>query len=236
MQNIAQQLKTKIERFALRLRDDHPLLTAANAGRVDPVCTAEYLASLRYLLHHTWIHLQAARQRAIELGDEPLARFFEKKSSEEVGHTKWAENDLEVIQRRFHLGPPEPLDSMRALVRYLAALAGEKPACYLGYVVFAEYFTVLAGPAWISALTDHCGIPAQALTCVTLHVELDKAHAAQGFTELNDLLRSQPDPSAIIHALGEAMTAFEAFFDELHGHSVPLQLGNASHDGARLGG
>ena len=233
MQNIAQQLKVRIERFALRLRESHPLLKAAEAGRVDPVCTAQYLTSLHYLLHHTWIHLQAARQRAIELEDEPLAHFFERKAAEEAGHTRWAENDIEAIQRCFQLGSFEPLASMRALVRYLAALAGERPACYLGYVVFAEYFTVLAGPAWISALKNRCGIPAEALTCITLHVELDKAHAAKGFADLNDLLHPQHEPVAIFHTLGKAMAGFEAFFDELHEHNVQLQLGDASHDSAR---
>jgi hypothetical protein len=110
--------------------------------------------------------------------------------------------------------PAAPKPSMEALVRTLELEIHRDPTSYVGYVIFVEYFTVIAGPAWLSLLTERCRLPLSVLSVVDHHVELDREHAAHGFAELERLVAPEAMPP-VLEMARSAMSAVETFYDEL---------------------
>ncbi|HEY8946060.1 MAG TPA: iron-containing redox enzyme family protein, partial [Polyangiaceae bacterium] len=145
-----------------------------------------------------------------------LARFFATKSEEEAGHERWALADLREIECRFGVAVARrPAANIARLIAKLERHIDENPVSYLGYMIFTEYFTVLLGPAWMRALTQHCGVPSSALSVVEHHVELDREHAARGFRVLSDLSDHPGDELAVFEVVRGTMALLEAFYDEL---------------------
>lgn len=214
--SIAQLLSSEIENFSLRLRREHPLMAAAQQGKVEPTTVLRYLVGIRYLLRHSLPHLELASDLAASGGLVELAGFFRIKREQEAGHDIWAENDIAEMVRRYQLTCPEPPTSMTALVAYVETIIRKDPSHYLAYVLLAELFTVQAGTAWVEALVGRCGIPRSALTAISKHVELDQHHVAEGIREIDLLLGEVSDPEPILAALRGAMTCFEEFFEELY--------------------
>ena len=105
---ISSALKRDIERFANNLREADPLLQKARTGRVSPRVVAFYLRNIHYLLKHTPVCLQRARDGARAMANEPLASYFEQKLGEEVGHEVWAENDMAELNGRFQVQSNRP--------------------------------------------------------------------------------------------------------------------------------
>jgi hypothetical protein len=171
-----------------------------------------------YLVRHTPFHLSLARDSAEQWGDLELRRFFQHKLGEEHGHDQWAESDLKEMGAHFgsSVGATrEPCRAILALVRDLERAIRVAPASYLAYILFAEYITVLMGPVWVDALREHCGVPADALSVVSRHAELDREHVAECVAEFDALLAASDAPRAF-DTLRVAMSHFEAFCDELH--------------------
>jgi hypothetical protein len=212
---IAHCLKNAIETYATELRGCS-LLRLAREGRVPPRTVSMYLTSILHLIRHTPIHLERARSRAEVLGNDHLASYFAKKGREEIGHDRWAENDIEAVNTAFGLKPTRaPLRPVVELTRYLSAAINDDPARYLAYIFFAEYVTVLLGPDWLSALEDSCGVPASSMTVVAHHVELDQAHFAQGLNEIDQLISDPAQLQPLRQTLLESMDHFSRFCDEL---------------------
>jgi len=208
-------LRTEIDEFFARITRDARLWKMAEQGAVTPRIVALYLCSLRPLLDATVADLPLARDRASELGLGGLSDYFAAKIPEESGHSLWAEEDLAALRMAFGVeGPLEPKPAMKRLIQFLETTARETPAAYLGYATFTEYFTVIAGPAWVRMLVERCGISTSMLSVVTHHVELDVAHAARGFEELARLMRDE-DQDAVLATVRTAMRCLEDFYDEL---------------------
>ena len=212
---IADLLLREISGFSDRLQLEHPLMEAARRGRVSPSTVASYLAGIRYLLEHTPVHLDAATKAALTLDAPELATFLQHKRCEEEGHARWAESDLEELQRNFGVVAAPVPASMIRMVAFIGSIVRSNPFHYLGYILFAEHATVQAGMTWVKALEDHCGIPLSALSSIAKHVELDQFHVAEGRDEVNHLLRDVLDPAPFLRTLQGAMSHFEAFCDEL---------------------
>ena len=161
------------------------------------------------------IHLRLARDHARLRRQERLAAYFEHKLGEEEGHDAWAARDIARISERSDArGAAAPVPTMRELIVFLQETIEKEPMRYLAYILFAEYFTVVMGPEWVRALEQHCGIPTGAMTVITNHAELDKAHVAEGVAEI-DALVGESDRPALMATLSESMTHFERFLDEL---------------------
>ena len=208
---IGQAVKIEVERRSRAMAAGHRSLLAAQRGGISSQALGRYLESLRYLLSHTPIHLRRAVEVARSRGLDALAQHFEKKIAEEEGHDKWAESDLAA----FGAGPCEPLPAVIELVEFLGALLETDPRLYAVYIVTNEYFTVVAGSAWVRALNEGCGVPAGSLSAVTKHIEADAAHAAEGFQVLDELIADrtiQPDLAATVE---NTMGLFSRFFDQV---------------------
>jgi len=214
---IATRLARCIEAYAARLAESHPLMDLARRGRLCPSAVGDYLANARFLVHNTPRHLALAAQRSEQLGLEGLAAFYRKKYAEELGHEAWAESDLAHIEHRFGVEcAKDASPHLRDLIHYLDRVIAARPELYLAYSLFAEYFTVLIGPTWVSALRDHCGIPTAALSVVVNHAELDKGHVSEELYALDALLGHDADPVAYLDVLHCGMRHFEAFCDDLY--------------------
>lgn len=217
----ATDLKEEIEVYADRLRSSSRLLALALAGEVPPAVVATYLANVRYLIVCTPRLLRRAERRALLLGREGVAAFFAAKVDEEAGHERWADQDLAGLRSLFQVSAePGPRATIAALAARLEADIDAQPASYMGYAVFAEYFTVLLGPEWVNALSSCCGIPRSSLTVVDYHVEFDRHHAAAGFAQVSALLSDPAEEAAALQSARAGMEYLERFYDELADEAV----------------
>jgi hypothetical protein len=210
----AEQVRAKIEQHARQLAD-RPLLLKAREGLIGPDVVRTHLSSAQYLILHTQPHLSLAYDRAQRMGIGSLADYFREKATEELGHDAWARGDLEQIEARFGDGPTQPTPAIKGLMRWVGDLIAEDARLYLVYILFAEYFTVVAGPLWVDALTQRCGIPETALTVVSKHVEADAEHAREGFQVLNEYFQDESLQHTGLLVLDRIVKQFDRFEHEL---------------------
>jgi len=212
---VADDLAARIRIHAAAAREENPLFRSTLAGRVTPAGFAIYLANIRYLIAKTISHLKLAHSVAKKRGRLDLAAHFEHKIDEETGHELWADQDRQALRARFEVPTDfELLASMRRLVTYIEHTIESNPARYLSYMLFAEYYTVLAAPEWLVALDEHCGIPTSMVSVISKHIELDQAHAAEGLREIDELIEPV-EGAELIETLLEAMRLMNLFFAEV---------------------
>lgn len=213
---IAEALRQDIDRYADELRRTSKLLLAARSGHVTPEMMGCYLASVQVLLEHTPVHLRYAKEQAETMGLPRLAEFFAEKLSEEQGHDEWAAADRERLALSFgKAARQEPLSAIRDLIRNTERAIERSPHHYLAYILFAEYLIVVLGPEWVQYLVA-CGVPREALTAVTHHVELDQHHVLDDCRVIDALIDDPALLAPLRDTLRETMERFSAFCDAVH--------------------
>jgi pyrroloquinoline quinone (PQQ) biosynthesis protein C len=213
---ISEILRTEIEAFASDFRAKSRLLRSAKEGQLSHAIVERYLASIRFLLQHTPPYLTLARSAAVASGHLQLASYFERKLGDEAGHVEWAEADLERLTDVSGVrGPRKPEPAVVDLMRDVRKTIEQDPFLYLPYILFTEYFTVLMGPEWLSALQAHCGVPMEAMTAVSQHVELDRHHVEDGCREIDELVKDEKLHALLRASLQRTMERFSVFCDEL---------------------
>jgi hypothetical protein len=190
-----------------------PLAVLARCGRLPPRALGFYLVSLRYLFASSQHTLRLAAERSAQLGDDKLTEFFRRKTREEVGHDHWATDDLthlpaSTIQRL------EPARSVEHLVELQKSAIAEHPLCFVAYILWAEYFSVLVGDSWLDAL-ETSGYARTRVTAISKHLELDRHHAARVLQELDELDDGTLGAQALAATVERACALFEAFCDEI---------------------
>lgn len=211
----SETIKQELHRRVDRMATGHPAVKQAKEGKVGANQVANYLASLHFLFSQTIPHMERAKARSVHLGLVGLVPFFERKLVEEVGHEKWAEDDLRELVRHSGAVLGRPLPATVELVKYLTDLIESDPRLYIVYAVCTEYFTVLAGPVWIQALTENCGVPRAALTAASKHVEADQEHAVHGFAEIDELITDPALGPAVADTVDRTMRLFDQLFREV---------------------
>jgi hypothetical protein len=89
------------------------------------------------------------------------------------------------------------------------------PFEYFIYVLYAEYFTVLAGPACLAALEKNNQIPPSMMTIIGKHAELDQHHVAEWAKEAQTV-GLRPDQTADYReVLDEIMDRYALFCEAL---------------------
>lgn len=207
-------LRVHIERFASEGRAQNPLFLKAAAGELGPIHVAGYLADIHQLVRHTPRHLRRARDVAKRRADTKLVTHFERRLTEEDGHDLWAERDLSRLAHQ-RPAPADVSEGMRALLLFLERVIDEDPALYLAYILFAEYLTVLVGPAWVELLEARCGIPRAAMSVVTNHADLDRDHVASSLEEIDELVGDPSKLPRLRSVLDETFMLFDAFCREV---------------------
>lgn len=219
---IGEALRIEIEAYAAR-RDDIPVFRAAARGEMTIQMARAYVTNLGHMISLTPPYMRQARDRAMVLGDERLSAFFANKVRQEEGHIVWAEQDLRSLERREHDGEPDssrvmvtPLTkSVKELAAWLTQMIDENPVLYLPYIAFAEYTTVIIGPAWLDLLEQRCGIPRAAMTVIDNHVELDRAHAEEAFACIDDFVTDPKMLAPMRAVLAKTIEYFTAICTEI---------------------
>jgi hypothetical protein len=212
MSSLSTALRSRIEPWA-EARLHSPLALLARSGRLPPRALALYLVSLRYLFESSQLTLRLAGERSRQLGDDKLTEFFRRKAGEEVGHDDWATEDLTHLPETV-TGRLEPADNVRALVELQKALIREHPLCFVAYILWAEYFSVLVGDSWLDAL-EASGYPRTQVTAIAKHLELDREHAERVLHEIDELDDATLEPSVVLTAVARACRLFEGFCNEI---------------------
>jgi hypothetical protein len=213
---ISAVLKADIDRYANDLRRSSRLLALAKAGTLTPAMVGRYYAGISYLISHTSRLLTLARELAIQDGARDLADYFERKLREEAGHEKWADADLEKLDAIFGVPIPRvPPDGAKALLQSVEAGIRTAPYLYLAYILLSESMTVNLGPEWVDALQAACGVPREAQTVNTHHIELDRRHVAEGLAEIDELVVAAALYEPLREMLKDNMRHFSVFCDDV---------------------
>jgi hypothetical protein len=181
---------------------DNALYVGAAEGRLTPEVVGYYLSNIRHLLHHTPLHLERARVRALARGEHSLAHYFAVKATEERGHDRWADDDLRRLRDELGAVPDGGhAPGLLGLIRFIEATIDRDPIDYLAYILFAEYLIALMGPEWLALIEERCGIPMRMFSVISKHAELDRDHTAEGLETIDRLVRAPaklPDMRAVL--------------------------------------
>src|SRR5262249_14373980 len=122
-------LRTDIEIWAAR-RNERALFFMARDGRLTPSMVTRYIANVTWSIRRTAGHMKDARDRALELGNDRLARFYAEKIHEEAGHEVWGDADLESLTR-LDAAPPTTTAAFLELDEYVSEIIERDPTLYL---------------------------------------------------------------------------------------------------------
>lgn len=213
---MSQLMKSTIESYYRRTKDSNPLYRNARMGRLKAENIHAYLNNVLYLVQHTPIHLSYAKSQASARKMKALAVFFESKMKEEIGHDKWAENDLSEMKKKFGSDTQRDLSPhMVRLVEFIHDTIERDPSLYVAYIFLAEYFTVLAAPEWLRDLETNCGIPRAMMSVIGNHSELDKEHVAEDIEQIEAFFADVENPEPFLEVLKTAHTLYENFCSEV---------------------
>lgn len=179
--SIYPNLTRHIQSFFRSLKKNNSFYQRVFNGSLTPAELTQFLQNLSFLTAHTPQHLKLAQATAAAQGQHALARYFEQKFGEEVDHDQWGIEDVEALQKRFQVTADQLgiLPEMRAFIAGNEALIRRDPFQYFIYVLYAEYFTVVAGPACLAAIEKNNKIPQSMMTIIGKHAELDQHHVAE---------------------------------------------------------
>ena len=162
----------------------------------------EYLVTMHGIIRASVPLMEAARARASELADDPvadgLAEYLDEHIPEEEEHDEWLLEDLEVLGVAGGSVLERPPSST------VAALVGAQYYWILHYhpVALLGYIAVLEGyppdPAEIDRLSQRTALPTGAFRTLAAHAELDQHHR----DELMDAIDALPLSEAQEAALG----------------------------------
>lgn len=177
---IYQNLTQHIQDYFETLKHDNSFYQRIFTGSLTSPELTRFLQNVSFLTAHTPQHLTLAIKVAKTKGHQELALYFERKRREEVGHDQWGVDDVAALQERFHLSQDQLgiVHEMQTFVAHNEAMIRLDPFHYFIYVLYAEYFTVLAGPACITAIEANQKIPPGMMTIISKHAELDQHHTA----------------------------------------------------------
>ncbi len=187
---LVNELKARVEQYWKHLRINEPYNKAILEGRATPEMVTRFLVNVHYLIQHTPIHLDLAIRESEKRKLSKLKAFFENKKREEVGHDKWAEDDLAVVNKKRQLKTQDATvdPTMKHLISHIELIIATDPYLYLSYIFFAEYLCVICGPETTEALETKCGFPPKSMTVVENHAELDKDHVHEWEAIMKDIV------------------------------------------------
>lgn len=178
---IYQNLTQHIQNHFRTLKRQNSFYQRIFNGQLTAAELTRFLQNVSFLTAHTPEHLTLAVTTARAQGHEALALYFEEKRHEEVGHDQWGAEDVAALKQRFQITQDQIgiVPEMQMLVASNQAMIMRDPFQYFIYILYAEYFTVLAGPACVTAIEKNKKIPPGMMTIISKHAELDQEHIAE---------------------------------------------------------
>jgi len=215
---ITQEFKKLIEEKTEHIVNNNPLFIGARKGNLDKKDIEVYLNNLMFFFQHTPVHLAKAQRVAKARGNERLTEFYAEKIREEDGHDQWAKNDLKNLN--FESRDTAPLEVINAGNMKLLALAknmiDKDPSLFIPYMLFMEYFTVLAAPDFMANLEKNHAIPRKFITAIAYHEELDKDHVVEDLKVL-DWISNESNYDELKEALFQTAECVDALLGDCVG-------------------
>lgn len=214
---LGELLKDKIDEYHSVALQKNPLFRMAEDGTLTRHHLARFVNTAKYLVSFTPKHMQLAKRRAMEMNRPDLVAFFDQKMHEEDGHDAWAAEDYEKLTegaiKKSDDAPIAP--SVVEFVSFLEKTIDSDPVLYLPYILLAEYYTSLMGPKWLSDIQTHCAIPAEHVSIVGKHAELDKLHVIDDMAELNRMTDSERYQEPFLGVLRSALLFYDRIYSEI---------------------
>jgi hypothetical protein len=210
----AQDLCNLIDNEIALAKGSNRFLAKVDHASVKVTEVARYLFGTQYLISHTPGHLRLAIERA-EAPD--LKDYFIEHLGEEVGHDRWAQDDINILGRLASFAFKTYVS--RKMVSHVAWIESElirkDPWLYPPYILSAEYLAVSAGP-WFLERLNAAGIPNKALSVVKNHAVLDALHVQQDCQIIDAFIDSNPDwQERYRQVVKRAIANYLQFLDDL---------------------
>ncbi len=214
---IYRNLTQHIQDFFLSLKKNNSFYQRVFKGTLTATELTRFLQNVSFLTTHTPQHLKLAQSIAAAQGHHALAHYFEVKLSEEVGHDEWGNEDVKSLQKHYNVSSDQLgiLPEMRAFVARNEDMIRLDPFDYFIYVLYAEYFTVLAGPACLAAIEKNNQIPKSMMSIIGKHAELDQHHVAEWAEEAQKLGLTLQNADAYRKVLDDIMERYANFCEAL---------------------
>lgn len=212
---LTQLIKKEIERKTSIELKQNPFFVAAEEGRLTLEQMKDYLHNLSYLLEQSDVCIPLAWRRAEQLGSHQLAEFLREKTEEEKGHSAWAADDLASLGESRRGDDRSINPHMKKLIANNLEMIMRDPKLYLFYMLFAEYFTVLAAPTFLNNVENKCGIAREHLSALTSHGELDKEHVHEDLEFIDRHIGSPDDFAPYFAVIDSSFEVFGSFLADL---------------------
>jgi len=214
---VYQILTQHIQTYFLSLKKNNHFYQSIFNGTLTVIELTKFLQNVSFLTAYTPQHLKLAQSTAAAQGNHALARYFEVKRGEEVGHDQWGADDVKALQKRFLVSADQLgiLPEMRAFIASNEDLIRRDPFQYFIYVLYAEYFTVLAGPACLAAIEKNSQIPQSMMSIIGKHAELDQHHVAEWAEEATALGLTMEQSADYRRVLDGIMDRYAIFCEAL---------------------
>lgn len=212
-------LTNRIDRFFAEMKANNSFYQRIFSGEISHEEIARFVKNVTFLTAHTPHHLQLAVKMASEKSDKKLTRYYKAKLHEEVGHDQWGESDLKQLNERFSLkdGNTDVLSEMKDYVAANERMIADDPLHYFVYILFAEYYTVIAGPECLEAIKRSKNVPREMMSIIDKHAELDKDHVHEWSQQARVIGLKVEDASVYLKVLEKILKRYDSFAKALSG-------------------
>lgn len=211
------QLTQRIAAHFQKLKSQNIFYQRIFSGQLTVDELVLFIKNVSYLTSYTPVHLNMAQDAAEKRGLKHLAAYFKAKKKEEAGHDQWGENDIQGIAASFPVSIKN-LPVLPEMKTYVAAnedLIKKDPYLYFVYILFAEYYTVIAAPESLSAIEKHCKVPKDLVSIISNHAELDKHHVEEWAEEAREVGIDPQRSREYLEALEQIFKRYDAFCQAL---------------------
>jgi pyrroloquinoline quinone (PQQ) biosynthesis protein C len=176
-----------------------------------------YIALLRETYHfvkHTPTYILTAAAR-LEGRDDRLRRRFIKHAQEEIGHDRWALEDLAALgQDPDEVRASIPLPHTSALVAYqLYTIEHVNPKGLLGLEYAMEGSTAQSAGPLVARMKQILDLPDAAVQFFTRHAQVDVHHAEENGRTIVEHVRTLEDRIAVMRNARDSYILYGALYD-----------------------
>ncbi|HYX33241.1 MAG TPA: hypothetical protein VE954_09015 [Oligoflexus sp.] len=215
--NLYQIFTQETDTFFAYLKEHNLFYRRIVTGAIQVNEFASFLRNVSFLTTYTPVHLVIAERVAKERGLTQLAQYFKDKRGEEVEHHRWGDADVAALKAHFKV-PDDAIGitkEMKDFIQGNEKLIHRDPFSYFVYILFSEYFTVIAGPECLAAVEKHARIPQDMMTIIGRHAELDKHHVKHWIDESVDVGLPAAEVMSYQSALREVMDRYSLFAESI---------------------
>lgn len=217
-------LTKRIDDAYIQFKNENKFYTSIFDGSIKKETVTSFLLNTSSLTVQTPKHLKLAFNESRKMGLTSLSAFYRLKFSEEVGHEKWGEDDVKSItgQQINILSNLNINPELQTIIDANSAMIKKHPYSYFIYILFAEYYTVIAGPECMNAIQIANGVSRDQMSIIGKHAELDQHHVQNWAIESKMLGSFGFDGQWHFEVLDQILARYNAFTESLATHQSAL--------------